>query len=80
MNENQFICFADAEAELFDWMKDAVSMEEKGFGNGRFVRTCFERIVEQQALRLDKIGKPTRKQLKELTVADVKAARKLVKA
>ena len=80
VSKNQYICSADAEAEFLDWMKDAVSKQEKGFGNGRFVRNCFERILEQQALRLDKIAKPTHKQLKELTVADVKAARKIVKA
>ena len=80
VSKNQYACCTDAEAEFFDWMKDDVSKQEKGFGNGRFVRTCFERIVEQQALRLDKIAKPTHKQLKELTVADVRVARKLVKA
>lgn len=80
LSKKQYICSADVEAEFFGWMKYVVSKQEKGFGNGRFVRTCFERIVEQQAMRLDKIAKPTHKQLKELTIADVEAARKLVKA
>ncbi len=79
LDKGQYVCSAKAEAEFLNWMEEAVSRRDNTFGNGRFVRNCFEKITEQQALRLDKANKLSRKQLKELTVADVRAARPLVK-
>jgi hypothetical protein len=50
----------------------ALRSEGRSFGNGRYVRNAFERIVRNQALRLSTLGPaPTREQLMELLPADV---------
>lgn len=75
VDRSQYFCGDEAKNLVAEWMNDAVVHRGKGFGNGRFARSCFEKVIELQAERLFHIKSPTRKQLKELTASDIKAAR-----
>ena len=50
--------------------------KDKNFGNGRFVRNTFEKVLEHQANRLASISNLTTEQLTEITIEDLpKSAR-----
>ena len=42
----------------------AITKRDKKFGNARYVRNLFEKIVQKQANRLSRIQNPTKEQLK----------------
>ena len=44
---------------------------DKKFGNARYVRNLFEKIVQKQANRLSRIQNPTKEQLKMITIEDI---------
>lgn len=58
---------------LFDFLKAKVAAKQKDFGNARFVRNLFERIIEQQANRLSSISSISNEQLQTITEDDVKS-------
>lgn len=49
----------------------AIANKDRNFGNARYVRNLFERIVQKQANRLSMIQHPTREQLKMITIEDI---------
>lgn len=61
----------DAYVQLQINIQKAVSQKDKKFGNARYVRNLFEKIVQKQANRLSKIQRPTKEQLKMITIEDV---------
>ena len=71
--KHKFTASKGCEIAFLKAMEDAVSRKDEKFGNGRFVRNCFEKIVEQQALRLAKLKSTSKKQRYELTMDDVAA-------
>lgn len=46
----------EADVVLRKAMEDAVAGKDKNFGNGRFVRNLFEKVIELQANRLSSVG------------------------
>ena len=59
-------------SRLREMFATALRTRGRSFGNGRYVRNAFERILRNQAMRLAAIdGKPTREQLMELLPSDV---------
>lgn len=51
-NKNEYILEVDAEQRLIALFKDETKAEREDFGNGRFVRNLFERVLRNQAMRL----------------------------
>lgn len=58
---------------LFTFLKAKVAAKQKDFGNARFVRNLFERIIEQQANRLSSLSNISNEQLQTITEDDVKS-------
>ena len=61
----------EAKEALKKFFADAVSNKDKNFGNGRFVRNIFEKMIECQANRLATESNLTAEQLSEITIKDL---------
>ncbi len=61
----------EAKEALQNFFADAVAHKDKNFGNGRFVRNIFEKILERQANRLASETNLTTERLSEITVEDL---------
>ncbi len=61
----------DAYVQLQINIQKATAKRDEKFGNARYVRNLFERIVQKQANRLSRIQNPTKEQLKLITIEDV---------
>lgn len=60
----------DAYVQLQINIHQATTERDKKFGNARYVRNLFEKIVQKQANRLSRIQNPTKEQLKMITIED----------
>jgi len=69
--KNDYEVTPDAQEKLKSLLENAVTNKDKNFGNGRFVRNLFEKILERQANRLSNIERPTLSQLKEIMPEDI---------
>ena len=63
----------EADSVLLKAMEEAVATKDKNFGNGRFVRNVFEKVIELQANRLSSEGLVNTKILSTLEAEDVVA-------
>lgn len=61
----------DAHRKAFQVIYREVQKKEAHFGNARYVRNLFEKVIQRQANRLSKIANPTRSQLMEITEHDI---------
>lgn len=61
----------DAYVQLHINIQNATAKRDKKFGNARYVRNLFEKIVQKQANRLSRIQNPTKEQLKMITIDDL---------
>ena len=61
----------DAYVQLQINIRQATAKRDKKFGNARYVRNLFEKIVQKQANRLSRIQIPTIEQLKMITIEDI---------
>ena len=61
----------DAYVQLQINIENATAKRDKKFGNARYVRNLFEKIVQKQANRLSRIQNPTKEQLKMITIEDL---------
>ena len=61
----------DAKAALQHFFEDAVAHKDANFGNGRFVRNTFEKVLENQANRLAPESNLTSERLSEIRVEDL---------
>lgn len=61
----------DAYVQLQINIHQATAKRDKKFGNARYVRNLFEKIVQKQANRLSRIQNPTKEQLKMITIEDI---------
>lgn len=61
----------DAYVQLQINIHQATTKRDKKFGNARYVRNLFEKIVQKQANRLSRIQNPTKEQLKMITIEDI---------
>lgn len=60
-----------AHRKAFQTIYREVEKKEAHFGNARYVRNLFEKVIQRQANRLSAIPSPTRAQLMEITEADI---------
>ena len=61
----------DAKVTLQHFFEDAVAHKDANFGNGRFVRNIFEKVLEHQANRLASESNLTTERLSEITIEDL---------
>jgi SpoVK/Ycf46/Vps4 family AAA+-type ATPase len=69
--KSDFILDADAKEKLSDTFELLVEKRDDSFGNARVVRNIFEKCVQNQANRIIKLKKKTKKTLKTFTEADI---------
>lgn len=56
------------------YITDAVKHKDAYFGNARFVRNFFEKVIEEQANRLARTGNITKEALSQLELSDIEQA------
>ena len=61
----------DAKVALQHFFEEAVAHKDANFGNGRFVRNIFEKVLEHQANRLASESNLTTERLSEITIEDL---------
>ena len=61
----------EAKAALQHFFEDSVAHKDANFGNGRFVRNIFEKVLENQANRLAPESNLTSERLSEIRVEDL---------
>ncbi len=72
--KNEYALNDDAQEYLMERLEKIVAKKDKNFGNARFVRNVFEKTIQHQANRLANSPNPkTEKELKEITLEDLKA-------
>lgn len=64
----------EAQEVLKKVFEDAVSNKDRNFGNGRFARNLFEKVVEQQANRLSSEAEVTAETLATIEAADIQTS------
>jgi stage V sporulation protein K len=69
--KNKFNITDDAKHELLKMINDAIFSEGDQFGNARFVRNLYERIVQNQFTRISSLLDVTDEHLSEITLSDV---------
>ena len=74
VRQNQYKCTQGAAAALRRRIGAAVAARNQDFGNARFVRNLFEKVIESQAARLSGVAPLTAEMLEQLSTADVENA------
>lgn len=72
MKKNEYTMTDEADVYLKKGLEDIVANKPKDFGNARYVRNLFERVVQTQANRLAKESNPTKEMLAEIVIDDIK--------
>ena len=70
MKKNEYTISDSASQRLKGILVDAVAHKAKDFGNARYVRNLFEKVIENQANRLANEQEPTKEMLAELQEED----------
>lgn len=65
---------SDARDCLEQRLEYVVAHKTRNFGNARYARNVFEKAITNQANRISSVKNPTKEQLSQLTVEDVKQA------
>lgn len=73
MKKNEYTISDSASQQLKSILADAVAHKGKDFGNARFVRNLFEKVIENQANRLAAEPKVTKDLLTEIKIEDILA-------
>ena len=60
-----------AEEKLHLLLRQKIADKQKDFGNARYVRNLFEKVIENQAVRLAKAGDISKADLTVITQDDV---------
>jgi len=71
LKKGEYHITEDAHRKAFQVIYREVQKKDAHFGNARFVRNLFEKIIQRQANRLSKVPNPTRAQLMEITEEDI---------
>lgn len=61
----------ESETALDSVISEAVANKDKNFGNGRYVRNLFEKTIQNQAVRLSRIGTTTVSDLTTICPEDI---------
>lgn len=64
----------EAASVLKSILNNAVEHKDKNFGNGRFVRNLFEKVIENQANRISSVSDITAESLATIEVEDIQNA------
>lgn len=72
MKKYEYTLDDDAQAALKEVFENAVANKDKNFGNGRFVRNLFEKVVEHQANRLSAEAAVTAETLMTIKGSDIR--------
>lgn len=70
LSKNEYILDPSAEDELVEVINNAIACKDRTFGNARYIRNLFERVIERQALRLSGVAPLTQKMLQTIEEAD----------
>ncbi len=71
LKKGEYHITEDAHRKAFQTIYREVLKKEAHFGNARYVRNLFEKVIQRQANRLSKIANPTRSQLMEIVEDDI---------
>lgn len=71
LKKGEYRITEDAHRKAFQVIYREVQKKEAHFGNARYVRNLFEKVIQRQANRLSKIANPTRSQLMEIVEDDI---------
>lgn len=71
LRKSQYEITNDAYVEVFGVIRNKVANKDSRFGNARYVRNLFEKIVQKQADRISRIDRPTKSQLSLITIDDI---------
>ena len=75
-NKYEYKLTDEADAILKKALEDVVASKDKNFGNGRFVRNLFEKVVENQANRLSSISQVSSDILVTIEAEDIQKSLK----
>lgn len=70
-DKNKFHVTEEARNRLVYIINDAIFAEGDQFGNARYIRNLYERIVQNQFLRVSQIANLTEEHLSEITIDDL---------
>lgn len=70
----QYCITDDAKLKLREALEQKVKTKDKNFGNGRYVRNLFEKVIECQANRLSYDGQVSSQSLSSLSAEDITSA------
>lgn len=73
-NKYSYILDKDADDYLKASLENTVAHKSRNFGNARYVRNLFEKAITNQANRLGHKSSPSKEELSQLTLADIKGA------
>lgn len=71
LRQAQYKITQDAFSSVQEMISQAVATKTPHFGNGRYVRNLFEKIIQKQSDRLAQLSHPTKEQLCIITEEDV---------
>lgn len=71
LRKSQYEITKDAYIEVWGVIRNKVANKDSRFGNARYVRNLFEKIIQKQADRISKIDRPTKSQLSLITINDI---------
>ena len=74
LKKNQYTITDEAADYLHQKLVYAVAHKDKNFGNARFVRNVFEKVIQEQANRISKNMANSRRDLTEITLEDIQKA------
>ena len=72
LQTHDYVIDDDAAARLRRLFCEIEGRQDKTFGNARFVRNLFEKILENQALRISAEARTDKKSLQRITISDIK--------
>lgn len=71
LEKGQYKITKEAHVKAFQTIYREVQKKDAHFGNARYVRNLYEKVIQKQANRLSRIPNPTRAQLMEITEDDI---------
>lgn len=71
LKNSDYTISTDAEQRMKEYITDAIANKDENFGNARFIRNVFEKVLENQAMRLSSVRNITAEMLVEITIDDV---------
>ena len=71
LEKAQYTITRDAYQAVYDVICQAVAQKDERFGNARYVRNLFERIIQRQADRVAKLHNPSREELGTIEKEDI---------